>query len=689
MGVYKKLHPQVRMAEFIGGTGDGKTEIATIPAQPKARAILKEGIGKTNSTLSDHIMVYTTEYTDKMVVAAKPKPYPISRNYFSELLVHAMAKVIKKSGKVVMNIVGKEEEDLEEALHEEIEQKNNVKAIMSFLTKDQVNQFVCNIVGLHYKYELSKYSYAIYNTVINSLPDAEVGEKSKKLLAALQSEVERNLDMLQDDFKNDLWSIWEDVNDELRKIFFTYFCEEDKSEDGYYYKEISLDNPDAEFITAMFTANDILGGQSLSLEVLCSEIVIYSPMNKKIEDVIRKNETASRLFRDSFDNIVFGVLDTRGLYHADSGDDENGIYCEELIYKGDIDAIIMVVPLFGDSNEKKIGELYRSILKDFKKQIPIFMIHNKLDLLIDFLSKDDFDDPLSMDILENKELNEAVIIKEIERRMEELNEDLREVQTKAKKRLPIKSLACYLKRDQSFPASLVSKYNILNVYETILNEMAQNLEEDAGKIHMILKEGQDAEPVVDKEQLGTLLHRHIMDEDTDKKVFSPGMKDVARSLGKTPHGNAYNALRRRLKNGDGYTSNIDEEYYYNCQSFSVKFTANLRNFVSPDFLQSLVYRVISINGAMFKLQEDGERFYKLVEGYINPKNLVSMLLYDHAIQDAEKKAFSFKWKFQGFLQNSLDYFNLTVISEEVYKEALAAMLYNAAEKAIRLNVSFR
>ena len=138
MSAYKKLRPQVRTAELVGGTGDGKTEIGTIPAAPAARVILKEGIGKTNSTLSDHNMVYTTEYTDRMVVAVKLKPDPITRNYFSELLARAMAKVVKASGKIIAYEVGKDEDDLAEALREELIKKNNVKAVISFLTEREV-----------------------------------------------------------------------------------------------------------------------------------------------------------------------------------------------------------------------------------------------------------------------------------------------------------------------------------------------------------------------------------------------------------------------------------------------------------------------------------------------------------------------------------------------------------------------
>mgnify|MGYP007121861385 CR=1 FL=1 len=75
-------------------------------------------------------------------------------------------------------------------------------------------------------------------------------------------------------------------------------------------------------------------------------------------------------------------------------------------------------------------------------EVPIFMIHNKLDLLVDSLSKEDFDDPLSTEPLENVELDEASILNGIQNRMRELNEDLKTAQVKAKKRLPIRSIAC-------------------------------------------------------------------------------------------------------------------------------------------------------------------------------------------------------------------------------------------------------
>ena len=688
MDDYISFKPHFRVLELLGGTGNGKTEVGTVPADQTARKILIEGVGSTNSTLTERLMVFTTEYSDKIVVAVKHDENAFSRNLFTEIISKAIAKVVKDLGKVVDTIVGKDEEILEEALKEQLSKRNNVKAILSLLTEEQKYAFVNDIVDLYHRYDLHQYNYNIYNTVKNEMAEVEVKENSKKFMSAIQQEVERTMDLQSDSFKQDLWNIWESLNGDLGKVFFAHFDEQKISSDGYYYKEIMLDAPDTDFINAMFTANNMQAGQRLSLEVLCSEIVIYVPMNKVFSKLIEDNPLTSKVFRDSNNNIVFATLDTRGLYHSDNTDDENVDYCSELLYKGDVDAIAMVVPLEGDTNEKKIGELYRDALKNFNKQIPVFMIHNKLDLFVASLQKMDFDDPLSVDAFDEKEFTETDLCESIADRMMELNEDLKAAQVKAKKRMPIKSLACYLKRDASFPAAFVKKYNVLETYRIILEDMAKSLEESAYKIKFEPKEGEIPTPVVDRKRLAELIHVHVTDNSTDKKVFTPGMSDIALSLGKTPHGNAYNALRRRLKNGDGYTSNIDEAYFYNCKSFSVNFTANLRNFASPEFIHSVVFQALRIEGVK-RTQEADEKYMKTVETYVNPKELVSLLLFYKAIQDAEKEAFSFKSKFQNFLQNSMLYFNLTKIDEETYAAAVEQIILEAAQKALDLNVTFR
>ena len=688
MSVYANLKPHVRVTEFVGGTGNGKTEIATVPADPKARKILKELIGNTNSTITERLLVYTTEYRDKMVVAVKRNEMAFSRNQFTDILARAMAKVVKDLGKVVASVVGKDLELLEEALREQLQKRNNVKAMLTLLTEDQTEKFITDIVALYNKHDLKKFNYSIYNTVKNDLADSEVKENSKKFLSAIQQEVERVLDIQKESFKDELWAIWEELNDNLGKVFFTYFNQMAVSNDGYFYKEILLDDPDMDFCSAMFTANNLQAGQRLSLEVLCSEIVIYVPMNKMFADLIANAPVTSKVFRDSNDNIVFGVLDTKGLYHSDSTEDENDDYCAELVYKGDVDAIAMVVPLAGDTNEKKISELYREVLKSFSKQIPVFMIHNKLDIFLSELLKQDYDDPLSTDSFDPEEFTERDLYEKIVDREMELNEDLKEAQIKAKKRMPVRSLACYLKRDVSFPREFVEEFNVFNTYKCMLEDIANSLQKSAYKIKFTVQPGMLPTPVIDEDELKNLIHVHVTDNTTDKKVFTPGLADIALSLGKTPHGNAYNALVRRLKVGDGYTSNIDEAYFYNCKSFAVNFTANLRNFVSPEFVHSIVFQALEVNGAD-STQEAKELFMKTVEGYVNSKELVSLLLYHKAIQDAERGAFSFKSKFQNFLQYSMPYFDISSIDEDSYSQAMSIIILEAAQKALDLNVTFR
>lgn len=78
MDNYINLKPHFRVLEFLGGTGNGKTEIGTVPADSRARKILIEGVGNTNSTLNERLMVFTTEYSDKMVIAVKQDANPFS-----------------------------------------------------------------------------------------------------------------------------------------------------------------------------------------------------------------------------------------------------------------------------------------------------------------------------------------------------------------------------------------------------------------------------------------------------------------------------------------------------------------------------------------------------------------------------------------------------------------------------------
>lgn len=683
----------MHVIKLIGGTGDGKTEFSVVFAEPRARKILIKCVGKTNSTVRERMLVYTTALNGKVIVAASISEEILERKVFSEMVITAIAKVVRLNGKVVASMVGKAESDFEEELFSQLSERNNTCAVFNFLTEQQKKEFVEKIVGVYRKFHFSEHDYEIYNATKNNMSEKEAKENSNKFLGALKIEVERIISLIDKDFTNELLEICEETNEILRDKFFEYFNEENISEDGLYYKEISLEETeeDNRFIEAMFTSNNLQAGERLSLEVLCGQIFIYTPMNKAVRDIIANDKNASQVFIDEHGEYTFGILDTRGLYHTGVVNDDNADYLNELIYQGDTDAVAMVVPLQGDTNEKKIYELYRKLLEAYKKQTPLFMVNNKVDLYIDALRKDDFiDDPFSVSMDVANEMSADEIIEQVNKRVKELQGELQEAQNKARRNLEIVALPCYLKRDEGMKhEEVVKMYNIVNVVKSILLQTAEFLVKTSVKIPITLVGEEDVDVEINREELLKSVRAHILEGETDKKVFEPGSKNIGDNMGICPHGNSYNALKRRLRYGDGYSCKIDENYYFNCKSFTIDFTGNLRNFISENFINHTVHMTMKLVNGRFPGQKEGELFWKQVARNVDSKKFVSILLYDKAMRDAELTGFGFGTYFRGFLKNSMPYFYKGMIDENQYVDALEEVLKDAVKKTIALNVIYK
>lgn len=689
----KNLLPHMHVIKLIGGTGDGKTEFSVVFAEPRARKILIKCVGKTNSTVRERMLVYTTALNGKVIVAASISEEILERKVFSEMVITAIAKVVRLNGKVVASMVGKAESDFEEELFSQLSERNNTCAVFNFLTEQQKKEFVEKIVGVYRKFHFSEHDYEIYNATKNNMSEKEAKENSNKFLGALKIEVERIISLIDKDFTNELLEICEETNEILRDKFFEYFNEENISEDGLYYKEISLEETeeDNRFIEAMFTSNNLQAGERLSLEVLCRQIFIYTPMNKAVRDIIANDKNASQVFIDEHGEYTFGILDTRGLYHTGVVNDDNADYLNELIYQGDTDAVAMVVPLQGDTNEKKIYELYRKLLEAYKKQTPLFMVNNKVDLYIDALRKDDFiDDPFSVSMDVANEMSADEIIEQVNKRVRELQGELQEAQNKARRNLEIVALPCYLKRDEGMKhEEVVRKYNIVNVVKSILLQTAEFLVRTSVKIPITLLGEEDVDVEINQDELFKCVRAHILESETDKKVFEPGSKNIGDNMGICPHGNSYNALKRRLRYGDGYSCKIEENYYINCKSFTIDFTGNLRNFISENFISHTVHMTMKLVNGRFPGQKEEELFWKQVARNVDAKKFVSILLYDKAMRDAELTGFGFGTYFHGFLNNSIPYFYKGMIDENQYVDALEKVLKDAVKKTIALNVIYK
>lgn len=684
------LKPNVRTMAVTGGTAAGKSEVTSIMAAKKARSITSKTVGETNSTLKERLNVYSEAFTDTMLVAVKLNTSVYERQDFIDILVNALTQVVKSSGKIPEYDPIKLNDDFAYEMKHEVSTKVNTRAILTFLTDEQEAEFISNLVSIISESDFYSKNFKIYNTVKNNLVNMEVKDNSAKFISAIKSEIEKELDQMNEQFKNKLWSIWEQTNTDLKEVFFRYFDEKNVSKDGYYFKVIDLDNPDDEFVNALFTPNDLRNGGKLSLEVFCSEIVIYTPIHESIANLIKNNSIARDVFMDKNGYVTIGMYDTRGLYHADATDDENTEYFSELLYGILYDALIIVHPLMGDTNEAKLRELYSKALRRYNKQIPIFILNNKVDLYINSLIKaKSSDDPFSNDVPEvDLDINE--IKKNISIRVNGINEEIKNVQSKNRNNSKLVSVVCWLKKDSSIKPELLKEYNVINAIDKIITEMGNYLKNTSVKIKfkLINEESSQIEPIIMEEQFNQILKRYLSAVEVDKKVFSPGLINLGENLGKTPHGNGYNAMRRRLRNGESYTSNIDEKYFYNCNSFTINFTGTLRNFISDSLIKEAILNAIEYKGGSFIDENAMEMISKIAVQYFNAYEFVAKLLYERALISAEKNAFSFKAKFNNFIQNSIPYFNRGHLNESDYEEVLKQSLLTAINRAIDLHVLY-
>lgn len=319
------------------------------------------------------------------------------------------------------------------------------------------------------------------------------------------------------------------------------------------------------------------------------------------------------------------------------------------------------------------------------------MVNNKVDLYIDALRKDDFiDDPFSVSMDVANEMSADEIIEQVNKRVKELQGELQEAQNKARRNLEIVALPCYLKRDEGMKhEEVVRKYNIVNVVKSILLQTAEFLVRTSVKIPITLVGEEDVDVEINQDELFKCVRAHILESETDKKVFEPGSKNIGDNMGICPHGNSYNALKRRLRYGDGYSCKIEENYYINCKSFTIDFTGNLRNFISENFISHTVHMTMKLVNGRFPGQKEEELFWKQVARNVDAKKFVSILLYDKAMRDAELTGFGFGTYFRGFLNNSIPYFYKGMIDENQYVDALGKVLKDAVKKTIALNVIYK
>jgi len=687
----ENLKPYVRTIAVSGGTGDGKSEFTSVFAKPNAKKIISKSVGTTNSTLKERIVVYTEDAADEILVAVKKVDEVFPKQKFIDMITYTLIPGVLANGKKISSSKEKSKSDFIIKLEDQFNTKINTNAVIAFLSEDEKRDFIDKLVTLLEKNGLFDLQYTIYHSSKNGLQQDEIKDNSAKFKAAIYAEIQNTFDNLDQMAKEEIFLVCKKANELLSQVFFKYFDEQDISKDGYHYKCIDLQNPDMDFVNAIFTANDLRKGDNLSLEIFCSEIFIYAPLHESITSMIKADSNMKEILQDKHGKISLGIYDTRGLYHANATNEENYEYFTDLLYEIPYDTLVLVHPLTGDTNEKKLMELYSEALKGFNKQIPVFMLNNKVDIFIDEMNKnltrdDVFSIETNNDIIEFNEIR-----KSIDEKLELISEEIMLHQNKNRKNLKIKCLPCYLKKSTVMPEEALKAYNIIESIREILNNLCEHLRKEAFKLKFHLSSINDSNilPIVNDEKIEKIIIRYLQSKETKAKVFDPAIINIQNNLGKTPHGNSYAALRRRLINGEGYTSNINDSYFYNCKSFTISFPGILKNFVSKE-LQSELLDIIEFDGGRFENDSDKEKLLNIANNYFNEKKVVSEMLYNSALLEAEKVSFGYQKKFNNFLTNCIGYFNEDVLieNEDEYVKALKGELIHAVNKAIELHVLY-
>lgn len=660
---YNRLKPNLHTITVMGAYSSGKTSFALVPAHPQAREFLE--IGLHPSSRIDRLFIYNNQYTDRIIFAVKRNQEPYPKDQFIENTIYGLSLIVREIGKTYLDVHHPYKFSVEQYLSVIL---NVDKDIKEFLSPQIRKKIISKIKRFYELYCQKEDFFIIYHTVKNLFPDIKV--ESISFLNALEQEVARYLDRQTMAFQHTLWDIYNTINRYLEHIFFQHFDEEHVSTiDKYYYREIFLSQNH-------ITDKIILNNQFYN--VFCENIVIYLPIHPRFEQLVHEYPQLQFLLSYQTDNnFMFGITDL--------GMSENiSEQYEQVFYKQTADAIVILETMSTLAEDRY--QVYAKFLKSFHKPTAIHIVYNKLDQFVTPTIDTSYEDPLSLSSVAPSIKTKDELEKMIhacrtyqEQWISKLTQDNPELQ--------IFSHVCYLQRNIYFPPELIEPYNVFECYKQIFTKILFNNPSPV-KIQCSIPLNQSLIHFGYNElMVESIIEQYMSTTPVYKKVIMPGMLDIANNLGKTPHATAYLSLKKRLKNGDGYTSNFEENVLQDKQAISINYTANLRNLITSQLTQQILtdaFQIIQGN-----IQADiSPEMLKIINRYIQPTLFVKYLLYYTALSKAEENTFSYYQRFQNFLTHSMNYLNISRLDIKAISYAIQFMLTDAVYKAFDFHVIY-
>lgn len=666
----------------IGGTGNGKSLFTALFSDERADELFQLIIGTTNTTLRNRKLIYSNAewLKDSVVVAIKPNEEFIDKDFYNnKIIIESVSDVIVNLG---ANFKATESEfynKFKESINLIFNSNDNTKAVLKLLSKSTINEIIDKIVSKFQEIKFfQNHSFEIYNSAKNELELKD----SKIRSNLLKNNVFNNVSIKFNEIQiPNYYEILDEINEYLESLFFEFFDKNNISKDGFYFNTIDLDKLEDSsfFIEHFFTDNNVAEGNQLSIEVLASEILIYSPLNDYVSEIISDLDKNERLLNKNGD-ITVCLLDSRGLFHDIDSDQTQ--YFQNLLYDQKFDLSVLLAPLESDTNTYKLREVYKQGLKNYKKNIPIVLLQNKVDLFIEQLNKPSLNKGRFSQPSVKKQLSKDQIILAVDEKSESLRLDILE-NAKIKSDI-LYTIPCALVND--LPDELWEDYNagnaIKNIFKLLINSL--ELRSNYSRFEFNIDGDLDIYWEFNEHKSNNVFSLQLENPVVVENVFLKVLANIAKEMGKVIHGKSYEALVLRLKEGYGYSSNIKDESYYayssGIKNIYVEFPGLFKNILTDELLDFLISsEYISFKGGKFS-EEDNAEILKLIKQrylYYSKNKFTAVLLYDKALQQARANKFGYSQIYNEFLKNTQLRVELPLLFKDEYIEAFNKSLNDA------------
>jgi hypothetical protein len=642
----------------VGATRAGKTEFVVFFAAEKPSGILRRFIGDGQSSLKPKKINYTTDpyYEDKIeVVVTKPQSY-LSHEEFQKKIVDIFKTIIKE-----LNVNDNLEEAIKYSLENLFSNLKNIEGSIKLISDQCKDQILTRLNDILKSITVTDFK-DMYLAAKNSTPSDNTNKKqvTEELLATAireyldgQKAITEGLDEVEKAIQEDL--------DEKFNAYFLYDINND-----IYKKTINLDNSiteDEEFINCFFNNNN----NTFSLELLCEHITVIAALDDLFEEKLIN-------LRDDNGIVNITFIDTQGIFHNSDVNPED--YIRKLLFDINLlyDGIIYLSPLAESDKDKELDRILFPILKTTRREADLYVLHNKVDLLINKHSKIS-----PKDRRRNKSLSEVqdnIIIENIKEKVEEKNQFIVSAGLDSSKRKHYvrykQTYVFSLKDDNNISNELSEMYDCFEVLGKFLKDCASSVNFE--REEFILDEGERAiEIALDLVKLKSIL---------DKDVFARSnqlasiLANIEANIGITPHGNGYNALISNMKNGSGHNSDINMNYFVNVRPFNISYPDTISNLIiDTELIKKVFLNTIVFTNGMFK----DSKALDLIWDRLNHKNiyqrrLSSYLIYYYLLNKGYLSGgWSFRDKFDILLKNSRTYL-CTDNKYENYYESTEAIL---------------